>query len=93
MGVTALAYPGINFIYYLGYEDLTKQPDKAKCSMPNPAWVIPFSFPEVWHTVAYAFFYFSFHSGRDDDNADHQRVYHKTHRQNIIDGWSHVTSL
>lgn len=87
MGVTALAYPGINFIYYLGYEDLTKQPDKAvqyaKLALGNP-----FAFPEVWHTVAYASSIFLFIPAVMTIMLITNEYTYKTHRQNIIDGWS-----
>jgi hypothetical protein len=52
MGVTALSYPGINYIFHFGYEDIMSKPSQAlqyaKMAIGNP-----FSFPEAWHTVAY----------------------------------------
>lgn len=87
MGITALAYPGINFIYYMGYQNLISQPTNAsqyaKMALGNP-----FSFPEVWHTVAYSSSLFVFIPAVMVIMFITNEYSFKTHRQNIIDGWS-----
>lgn len=87
MGITALSYPGINFIYYLGYQSLVNQPSKAsqyaKLALGNP-----FTFPEVWHTVAYSSSLFVFIPAVMVIMFITNEYSFKTHRQNIIDGWS-----
>lgn len=87
MGVTALAYPGINLIYYMGYENIINQPSQAskyaKMALGNP-----FSFPEVWHTVAYSSSLFVFIPAVMIIMLITNEYTYKTHRQNIIDGWS-----
>lgn len=87
MGITALAYPGINFIYYLGYQELISQPNRAseyaKMALGNP-----FTFPEVWHTVAYSSSLFVFIPAVMIIMFITNEYSFKTHRQNIIDGWS-----
>src|ERR1700761_3667028 len=52
LGIVALTYPGINLGCYNIYLDITSRKDMtgaiAKSILGNP-----FSFPEVWHSVAY----------------------------------------
>src|SRR3979411_132732 len=52
IGVTALSYPGANYIFLSAYKDLIKrsgqQSDIFKMLLGNP-----FTFPEAWHTIAY----------------------------------------
>lgn len=87
MGITALSYPGINYIFYLGYDNLINQPTQAsqyaKLAIGNP-----FSFPEVWHTVAYFSSWFIFIPAVVIIMFISNEYTFKTHRQNIIDGWS-----
>ena len=52
MGLTALAYPGINYAFYMVYDNLMNQPTQAS-KMAKMLIGNPFTFPEVWHTVAY----------------------------------------
>ncbi|MFN8290831.1 MAG: ABC transporter permease [Chitinophagaceae bacterium] len=87
MSITALAYPGINFIYYIGYNDIMDKPTQAsqyaKMMLGNP-----FAFPEVWHTVAYSSSLFVFIPAVMIIMLITNEYTYKTHRQNIIDGWS-----
>jgi ABC-2 type transport system permease protein len=87
MGITALSYPGINYIFYLAYDNLINQPTQAsqyaKFALGNP-----FSFPEVWHTVAYFSSWFVFIPAVVIIMFISNEYTFKTHRQNIIDGWS-----
>lgn len=87
MGLTALAYPGINFIFqqiykeFLGRKDETSQILKALLGNP-------FTFPEVWHTIAYASSLLVFIPAVLVIMFVTNEYTYKTHRQNIIDGWS-----
>ena len=87
MGITALSYPGINYIFYMIYDNLVNQPSQAgqvaKMIIGNP-----FTFPEVWHTVAYSSSIFVFIPAVVIIMFISNEYTFKTHRQNIIDGWS-----
>ncbi len=87
MGLTALAYPGINYIFYLAYGEIVREESKAgqvvKMALGNP-----FSFPETWHTVAYFSSWFVFIPAVVVIMFITNEYSFKTHRQNIIDGWS-----
>lgn len=87
MGLTALSYPGINYIFHFAFQDLTNQPNEAskyaKMALGNP-----FSFPEVWHTVAFFSSLFVFIPAVAVIMFVTNEYSFRTHRQNIIDGWS-----
>ncbi|HET9825184.1 MAG TPA: ABC transporter permease [Chitinophagaceae bacterium] len=87
IGITALSYPGINFISYNGYQNLVHRKDQggqiAKFILGNP-----FTFPEVWHTVAYFSSWFVFIPAVVVIMLVTNEYTYKTNRQNIIDGWS-----
>ena len=86
-GVVALAYPGINYmIYKEGYVNQMK-------SDPTMGPILkmlanPFTFPEVWHTVAFISSFFVFLPSIVVIMFITNEYTYKTHRQNIIDGWS-----
>src|SRR6266496_3714536 len=87
IGITALSYPGINYMFLKIYEDLlgnkTQAAQLAKLLIGNP-----FSFPEAWHTVAYFSSIFVFIPAVVIIMLITNEYNYKTHRQNIIDGWS-----
>jgi ABC-2 type transport system permease protein len=87
MGVTALSYPGINYMFYSIYQKILEGKGEvnqaAKFFIGNP-----FSFPEAWHTVAYFSSYFVFIPAVVVIMFITNEYTFKTHRQNIIDGWS-----
>lgn len=87
MGVTALSYPGVNYIFYMVYQDITSQPGDAG---QLAKWAIgnPYAFPDVWHTVAYFSSWFVFIPSVVVIMFITNEYTFKTHRQNIIDGWS-----
>ncbi len=87
MGITALSYPGINYIFYMVYDHLTNQPSQAS-RLAKLAIGNPFTFPEVWHTVAYFSSWFVFIPAVVVIMFITNEYSFKTHRQNIIDGWS-----
>src|SRR5215208_7954109 len=85
-GIVALAYPGINYlIYQEAYVDQLNNPTFGQIlrMLPNP-----FTFPEVWHTVAFISSFFVFIPSVVVIMFITNEYTYKTHRQNIIDGWS-----
>ena len=84
---TALSYPGISFIFKNAYNHLGERKGQA-------AQVIklllgdPFTFPEVWHTLAYSSSVVVFVPAIVVIMFITNEYTYKTNRQNIIDGWS-----
>lgn len=87
MGITALSYPGINFIFNLGYKNIIEKPAQA-VQYAKMAIGDPFSFPTVWHTTAYFSSWFVFIPAVVVIMFISNEYTFRTHRQNIIDGWS-----
>ncbi len=87
LGIVALTYPGINAITYYGYLKATTGKDMttniAKLLLGNP-----FAFPETWHSVAYFSSFFILLPSILVIMLVTNEYTFKTHRQNIIDGWS-----
>lgn len=87
LGVTVLSYPGVNYILYNIYQTQLTKKDMAanllKMLVGNP-----FTFPEVFRTVAYASSVFIFLPAILVIMLITNEYTYKTHRQNIIDGWS-----
>jgi ABC-type transport system involved in multi-copper enzyme maturation permease subunit len=86
-GVIALSYPGINYIFYQIYSQLVHK-EGGTAEMIKMLIGNPFTFPEVWHTVAYASSIFIFIPAIVVIMFITNEYTYKTHRQNIIDGWS-----
>jgi hypothetical protein len=87
MGITALTYPGINYIFHQGFVNNT-QTDTSKGQIIKALIGNPFSFPEAWHTVAYLSSVFIFFPAIVVIMLITNEYSYKTNRQNIIDGWS-----
>jgi ABC-type transport system involved in multi-copper enzyme maturation permease subunit len=87
MALTALSYPGINYMFYQAYLDLTKQ-GSATGEMAKMLLGNPFVFPETFHTAAYFSSFFVFMPAIVVIMLITNEYTYKTHRQNIIDGWS-----
>ncbi len=87
-GIVALTYPGINSIFYKIFNDLTKRGDAHTKMIMKMLVGNPFTFPEVWHTVSYASSIFIFIPAIVVIMFITNEYTYKTHRQNIIDGWS-----
>src|SRR5690242_16940397 len=86
--IVALSYPGINYLFFRGYTNLMEH-GKAKATMVMKMLLgNPFTFPEVWHTVAFASSIFVFIPSIVVIMFITNEYSYKTHRQNIIDGWS-----
>lgn len=87
LGMTALSYPGINYMFFRIYKDLAKDQKNAaqliKMLIGNP-----FAFPEVFHTAAYFSSIFVFIPAIVVIMLITNEFTYKTNRQNIIDGWS-----
>ncbi len=87
LGIVALTYPGINFIFYKIYQGFTIKKDMtgavAKSLLGNP-----FAFPETWHSVAYFSSFFVLVPSILVIMIITNEFTFKTNRQNIIDGWS-----
>jgi len=85
-GIVSLSYPGMNYaIYYGGYKDqlADKKMGPILSLMPNP-----FTFPDVWQTVSFISSVFVFLPSIVVIMFITNEYSYKTHRQNIIDGWS-----
>ena len=75
---------GVNYIAYLIQDARPKKNDMANLLIGNP----PFQFPEVWQTVSYMSSFLLFIPGLLIIISLTNEFSYKTHRQNIIDGWS-----
>ena len=84
---TALSYPGVNYISHNIYQELISKKDMAG-NLAKMIMGTPFSFPEVWHTVAFFSSFFVFIPAIVVIMFVTNEYTFKTHRQNIIDGWS-----
>lgn len=87
MGITALTYPGINYMFTRVYEQITQKESQSGKILK---FLIgdPFSFPEAWRTVAYFSSLFVFIPAIVVIMLITNEYTYKTNRQNIIDGWS-----
>ena len=87
LGIVALTYPCINFLFYSIYIKTTSGKEitnkMAKMLLGNP-----FALPETWHTVAYFSSFFILLPAILVIMLITNEYNFKTHRQNIIDGWS-----
>lgn len=85
--IVMLTYPGINSMVYYGYKEVIQGKDMvnqvAKMVLGNP-----FAFPETWHSVAYLSSFFVLLPSILVIMLVTNEYNYKTHRQNIIDGWS-----
>ena len=86
-GITALTYPGINYLFLYAYHDMARQQSSAgkvlKALMGNP-----FSLPEGWRTMAFFSSFFIYIPAIVVIMLITNEYTYKTSRQNIIDGWS-----
>jgi ABC-2 type transport system permease protein len=87
MAITALTYPGVNYIFINVYENITQR-QSASGQMLKALIGNPFSFPEAWKTVAYFSSLFVFIPAIVIIMLITNEYTYKTNRQNIIDGWS-----
>ena len=87
MAITALSYPGINYIFFNAYKEITK---KGSSTGEMAIMLIgnPFVFPETFHTAGFFSSFFVFIPAIVVIMMITNEYTYKTHRQNIIDGWS-----
>ena len=83
-GLYLISIYGVNYIVYLVQDARPKKNDMASMLIGNP----PFEFPEVWHSVSYISSFLLFIPGLLMIISFTNEFSYKTHRQNIIDGWS-----
>src|SRR5580693_3391715 len=92
MGITALTYPGINFMFHRIFLQITSNENRAgkllKALLGNP-----FALPEGWRTVAYFSSLFVFIPAIVIIMLITNEYTYKTNRQNIIDGWSRTNFM
>ncbi|MBH2005094.1 MAG: ABC transporter permease subunit [Sphingobacteriia bacterium] len=87
LGIVLLTYPGINGIFINVYQQFTTRKDAAG-SFAKMVLGNPFAFPETWHTVAYFSSFFVLLPAILVIMLITNEYSYRTHRQNIIDGWS-----
>jgi hypothetical protein len=83
-GLYLISIYGVNYITYLVQDARPKKNDMASMLIGAP----PFQFPEVWVTVSYMSSFLLFIPGLLMIISFTNEFSFKTHRQNIIDGWS-----
>lgn len=87
LGIVMLTYPSINYMFYNVYQQVTQGKEMtnsiAKMLLGNP-----FAFPETFHTVAYFSSFFVILPGILVIMLITNEYNYRTHKQNIIDGWS-----
>jgi ABC-2 family transporter len=87
MGLTALSYPGMTWIFNNAYNGLKHRKGQAEVIL-TMLLGNPFSLPEAWHTITYASSIFVFIPAVVVIMFITNEYSYKTSRQNIIDGWS-----
>jgi ABC-2 type transport system permease protein len=87
LGIVALTYPGINFMFYGIYHSFTAKQDMMS-NVTKSLLGNPFAFPETWHSVAYFSSFFVIVPAIVIIMLISNEYNYKTHKQNIIDGWS-----
>ena len=87
LAIVALTYPGVNIMFFSIYRKATEGKEMtnniAKMLLGNP-----FALPETWHSVAYFSSLFILLPAILVIMLVTNEYNFKTHRQNIIDGWS-----
>ena len=87
LAIVTLTYPGTNMMFYYIYSKSINGKEVAN----NVAKMLlgnPFAFPETWHTVAFLSSVFIIIPSILVIMLVTNEYNYKTHRQNIIDGWS-----
>ncbi len=82
-----IAYPGITYLFYSGYQDVRNTNRQLEVLLKF-AIGSPFTFPEVWHTLAYVASFLVFIPGVLVIMLISNEYQYRTQRQNILDGWS-----
>ncbi|MGC8749422.1 ABC transporter permease subunit [Hydrotalea sp.] len=87
LGIVLFTYPAINLLFQNIYQNITSRKDMAgnaaKFLLGNP-----FAFPDAWHSIAYFSSWFLLVPAILIIMLITNEYHYKTHRQNIIDGWT-----
>lgn len=87
MATTALSYPGINYLFWMEYQEIIKK-EAATGKMVKMLLGNPFAFPDTFHTTAFFSSIFVIIPAVVVIMLITNEFTYKTNRQNIIDGWS-----
>lgn len=87
LGIVALTYPGVNLLFYYFYKGITTRKDFTS-TVAKQLFGNPFAFPETWHSVAFFSSCFVIIPAILVIMIITNEYQYKTHRQNVIDGWS-----
>ena len=87
IGIIAITYPGVNAMFLGVYKTMTSSKDMV-AQIASALLGNPFAFPEAWHSVAYFSSAFIMIPAVLVIMLINNEYSYKTHRQNIIDGWS-----
>lgn len=87
LGIVSLTYPGTTLMSYYAYSRSIRGKEMAN-TIAKMLFGNPFSFPETWHTVAFLSSFFIMIPSLLVIMLVTNEYNFKTHRQNIIDGWS-----
>lgn len=91
IGIVALTYPSINFMFYKIYVETTRvtgEKDVMSATVLKMLLGEPFSFPEAWHSIAFFSSFFVMIPAMLVVMLINNEYTYKTNRQNIIDGLS-----
>ncbi|HLX66117.1 MAG TPA: ABC transporter permease [Puia sp.] len=83
LGIVILAIPGVNYAVYGIVGVVTSKAKAGGAPITNP-----FGFPDAWHTICYASSMLFIMQAILIITLTTNEFSFKTHRQNIIDGWS-----
>lgn len=87
VGIIAITYPGVNAMFLTIYKETTSSKDMV-AQIASALLGNPFAFAEAWHSIAYFSSVFIMIPAVLVIMLINNEYSYKTHRQNIIDGWS-----
>lgn len=87
VGIIAITYPAVNAMFLAIYKEMTTSKDMV-AQIASALLGNPFAFPEAWHSIAYFSSVFIMIPAVLVIMLINNEYSYKTHRQNIIDGWS-----
>lgn len=88
LGICGISYVGVNYIFHIVYLNEIKNSKNLVAQLAKGLIKEPFAFPEVFRTVAFTSSLFVFIPAILVIMLISNEYSYKTHRQNIIDGWS-----
>ena len=87
LAIVMLTYPSINYMFYNIYNEFTQGKEMTN-NIAKMLFGNPFAFPETFHTVAYFSSFFVLLPAILVIMLITNEYNYRTHKQNIIDGWS-----